>query len=220
MGYTKYKEDIEEIINDRDYMKHYDEYGWRSKSLDNLEKHEIKKDLKEELEQVKQKINHIELWINYNNQLLNIFTYEVIVLQIKMQSKYLKEILDKYYNIFYDSHFNDIRNNEMISLHLKDDKFIAELNKDFINYIANKASILKSNGIEEAIILRKFYNDVTIFLKKMMEIDVENINVPIIKFIRDDLLKENNIKLIKCNRCKQETYEDFNVCIYCNNEVN
>jgi hypothetical protein len=218
MGFAKYREDIQRRYNDDMYLK-YASDNWGKKSLIKLQKAKESTSINEEFEDIIGRIRNIKLWIIYDENLLNIFRSSLIYKQISDQIKYLNEVLDLHIDKSYDAKFDSLRANRDKQNENNDTDFEKELNNDYLNYLLAFAVNLKNKNYDDTLEIRKFHKDLSLFLRIIRDIDTEKIRIPLIKFVRETLLHEKEIKVKICKRCRKETYEDFHICIYCNNNM-
>lgn len=218
MGFTKYREDIEERHNDDMFLKPSSE-NWGKKRLMELKKINESTSIKDEFQDIIERIRDIKLWIEYDKNLYGIFTSNIINNQTRDQIKHLNELLDLYIDKFYDTRFDEIKNNLNKQNKVNNTDFKKVINNDYLNYILAYAVNLRNKNYEDMVELRKFYKDLSLFLRIVMSINAEKTTIPLIKFVRETLLDEKEIKVKICERCRKKTYEDFQTCIYCNNDL-
>ncbi|SDY94643.1 hypothetical protein SAMN05660462_01319 [Proteiniborus ethanoligenes] len=214
MGWAKYAEDNMEIFNNRMYDKGINSISFKEfkkKVRHNLEL--ISKE--EEYQLVLRELIKIDRWLELVNDMANVIHTPLLLKFLNDQKKYLLADKESYINYRYDPKFKTLRNVQVDRNKINFKDYISNLIKKYALYIIDNMKEIKNNTDHEAIILNSLLLDLEDFAKKYLDINKKTLQVPLVKYVRENVIKEEKIVRAICNKCGEKTYSDFNHCIYC-----
>ncbi|WP_352419790.1 hypothetical protein [Proteiniborus sp.] len=214
MGWAKYAEDNIEIANSRRYDKGIDSIpfkDFKKKTKGSLEL--ISKE--EEYQLILRELLKIDKWLELINDMTNVIHTPLLQQHLRNQKKYLLMDKENYINYRYDSKFKTLRNvqADRSKINLKD--YTSNLINNYAIYIIDNMKGIKNSTDHEAIVLNSLLLDLEDLASKYLGIDIKTLHIPLVKYIRENVIKEEEIVRAICNKCGEKTYSDFNHCIYC-----
>ena len=117
------------------------------------------------------------------------------------QKQQLEKIKDEYINNIYDPKFKRFKDKKST---IKAEDLKAYELKTINNY-----------NFDEAITIDNIYWDMEMFVETFLFINLESLEIPLIKYLRENILEKDQYELVVCSNCGEKTYSDFNNCIKC-----
>lgn len=216
MGWAKYLEDDIGIFNDRMYEKGI--------SLVPNDLHKFRVDLKaslriidyeEEYKLVLQEIAKLDKWLNLANCLREIIKTEFVHDLLDKQKEQILKFKEEFINYKYDSKFSKYNNKKNIYIdNSKVEEYHSFLLINYVEYFLDKYKEMNNKSREEALQLNIYYQDIHDFAESYFSYN-KSTNKILFKFLREDIQKKREFKLVKCCNCNSLTYIDFKTCIEC-----
>lgn len=220
LGLAKYMEDNEEIINIRMY----------DKGIGIVELNDFKKAQKgnarlisaeEEYLSVLKELEKIERWLYIIENSMKIIKTEFILQTMYNQKKQYNLVKNEYINYKFDPKFREFRDKQFSIDEKEIKEYERKIIKSYIQYFIDNLKTMKNFTDDDAVAINFLYWDIEEFVKEFLSIDVQDLHIPFVQYLRENILYDNEKTWVLCPNCKQKTYGDFNTCIHCKypNEV-
>lgn len=214
MGFAKYLEDNIEISNSRRYDK--GQNVLRLQDFKNSHKKKgITPSLGDEYVLILNEIEKLENWIKIIKSLEDIITTELLLKLLSKQKNHINKVKNEYINYKFDSKFRAIKNKTHNLSEASLNKHNQLIIKNYTSTFIDELSKMKNITNDDSINLNFMYWDIENFSKEFLDITLTGINIPLVKYLREEILKDSDISWRECSKCKCKTYKDFNTCIYC-----
>lgn len=220
MGFAKYMEDNIEIINNRMYEK-----GANIVDLENFKKAQKRElnfiSLEDEYSLVLKEIEKIERWLKIIDNARNIIRTESVLQTMEKQEKQLNKIKDEYIDYKFDPKFKHLKHKQFNISDMELLEYERRIIESYLQYFLDSFKILENHTNDDAITINFLYFDIEQFIEEFININPKEIQIPLIQYIREDILEGNDIRWVLCPNCGKKTYKDYNICIHCKypNEV-
>lgn len=222
MGFAKYAEDNIDIMNSRMYD--------RKTSFPERNIVEFKKEVRyrentiekeEEYRLLLREIKKVVSWIAIINSFYRFAGSNIFLNLLNEQKISLQGNRDEFTDYKYDPKFKEFRHK---TYNIEEEylrKFKKSLGDRYLDYFVEKLGSLGNKNENDAIELNSLIWDLKEFLINYLSININDLDKPVIQFVREDILKEEIKPMIICSHCKRKTYSDFKTCIFCKypNEV-
>lgn len=220
LGYAKYMEDDREIFNSRMYDK-----GIGLVELSDFKRSQKASPqfipVKEEYLLVLNALEKVDIWLDIIEDAKGITNSQSFLQLLDSQERHVNNVKSEYINYKFDPKFRRFED-------LKIDKDNREfrvhrmkLIESYIQYFIDNLKKMKNLTDADAMALNFFYWDMEQFTKEFLSIDMQMLKVPLVQYLREEILDERKKAWIKCPNCSRKTYRDFHTCIHCKypNEV-
>lgn len=220
MGFAKYMEDNIEIFNNRMYKK-----GINIEDVEDFKKAQKRKltliSLEDEYSLVLKEIEKIGIWLNIIDNARDIIKTEFILQTMDKQKKQLNKVKDEYIDYKFDPKFKHFRHKQFNISDMELLDYERKIIESYLQYFLDNFKIIENHTNDDAIIINFLYFDIEQFIETFLNINPREIRIPLIQYIREDILEDNKITWVLCSYCGKKTYRDYNICIHCKypNEV-
>ena len=203
------------IFNQRMYNKgigHFDK-------LDEL-KEKSDKDrkiisLKEEYLMIIEELNKLEMWLDIIEKMYEKISTDFVVKTLDEQKKQLNKIKDEHINNMYNPKFKKFRDDKITNRDEYLENYRSIIIESYIEYFIEKLRTMDNYDDHDAIAINNIYRDVEMFVEMFLSISIQALEIPIVQYLRENILKQDGYDWIICSNCEADTYSDFNSCIKC-----
>ena len=177
--------------------------------------------LEEEYFLVLKEIEKIERWLNIIDDAEKIIRTEFILQTMDRQKEQLNKVKSEYIDYKFDPKFKKIRNKQFnfSNKELKD--YENKIIESYIQYLLDNLKTMENLTDDDAILINFLYLDIENFIEEFLNIHPKQIKIPLIQYIRENIIEDDEQSWVLCSNCGERTYRDFKTCIHCKypNEV-
>lgn len=219
MGWAKYAEDNREIFDSRMFDKggmntpFKDIDRSRESSLALLKNAQVS--LENEYLLILMELSKISDWLDLINIIEKLLQTQILEELLKKQKEYLLKDKEYFLNYVYDKKYKGLKDKYANYSKVKEKNYITRLMTNYLSYIINCIKENKNKTDHEAILLNSLIMDLEDLANKYYDISKKDTQIPLVRYIRESILKEENLTYVLCRRCKEKTFSDFRHCIYC-----
>lgn len=218
MGLAKYMEDNIEIFNDRMYKK-----GIKVVDLKDFKKQRKTNlvNFEEEYFLVLKEIEKIAIWLNIINIAGDTIKTDFIIQIMDKQKEQLYKAKDEYIDYKFDPKFKHFRHKQFDIPEQELKIYKRKIIENYLQYFLDNLKEMENVTDDDAIKMNFLYFDINNFIEKFLYIKTDEIQIPLVQYIIENILEEKGKGWVLCNNCGNKTYRDFYSCIYCKypNEV-
>lgn len=214
MGFAKYMEDNIEIFNNRMHEKGIEIIELKDFQREQKRKFELIS-LEEEYISILKEIEKIEIWLDIINDVENTIRTDSILDIINRQRKQLSKSKSEYIDYKFDPKFKSLRRREFNVSNEELRGFENKIKENYLELFIDNLKEMDNLTNDDAVNINLLYMDIDKFVEKFFSINCSKIQVPLIQYIREDILEDNENAWILCQHCGGKTYRDFKTCIHC-----
>lgn len=210
MGWAKYMEDNIEIFNNRMYDR-----GADVLYLNDFKKEQKKNSSKEEYLSALKELKKLDIHLDIINELLEMIGTDFIIEFIEDQKTHFNKIKDEYIDYLFDPKFRNYRNGVIKLEDLDFREYELKIIESYIRYFVDKLKSMENVTNHDSIVINNIYWDIEAFMQRFTSIDIKLLTKPLVQYLREDILGDNEERWFLCSNCGEKTYRDFKFCINC-----
>lgn len=220
LGFAKYMEDDIEIYNNRMYDR-----GTKLATLSEFKKAQKKKphstSEKEEYLLVLGQIEGYEERLGIIDRAKETITTKSILQLMDSQQRHFTKVRDEYIDYKFSPKFRAFWDIEYNAEEDELREFRRGILENYVQKFIDSLKAMENLTGDDAIAINFLYWDIENFAREFLSVDKEFLEVPLVQYLREDILKENELAWVLCPNCRGKTYKDFRTCILCKypNEV-
>lgn len=221
MGFAKYMEDNIEIFESRMYEKK----GINIVNLEGFKKTQKRKreliSLEDEYYLILKEMEKIDIWLNIIENSRDIIRTDFILEIMDKQEKQLNKAKNEYIDYKFDPKFKHLRHKQFNSSQMNLLDYERRIIESYLQCFIDNFKLLDNQTIDDAITINFLYLDIEQLIEVFLNINIVEIQTPLIQYIREDILEDDKITWVLCPYCGEKTYRDYKTCIHCKypNEV-